>query len=794
GGVIDDVKGLGYALYQSPVWDDSPPVGNPGYPIGILKLDFAGPVHPDIGMWEAVGTAYPMQMDTVIGYPDDFSTVVEDGVIAGWMYGGNENGGPMIGSELAWGSTSSTLGHDDWGIFNMLFGYDNYIQGPGPWTAAANGWGEFGRHWTSTGDRIGDMGMWITDPFTVTANSPLQANFTGELLTYSKWAEISGEVIGAWDAAANSFLGGAGGYWQNGTPLAFNGILEGDLWHKAVSYRGGWNDESGDYFWYDYWDNSNVGWFTSEQGGVKTHIDYNPDGTYEMWMDDNGTLSSGEGTWDTSQSLKDILIAQADASAPPETETYHDGPFYDVYQVGWWDALAGSFENLWTATQADPAETRIIGEFDTWNDGMSAPPVFSSDIRSYNPYDDTATIWDQSDNSQNGAYYGYVAGRALDQNTAEGGVLALGLDKDGNAHFITGPVNINTYPDSEILEGWASVFPVEVVQGTGYDAADFHPDPGGLINESMEWWGVDVHGQFLDGNDNPMGGDINITDRVSRVSRTGGVIDGEPWALGVSSIVNGGKYDEVPGGGTSDFWEVPFAYDDGMRARQGAIFSSNESDLTRGEWTTGPAGKIAGKGYSAWVNWDAAVTGISGGDIKGTFDPNSRTWQMASLWASMDTKTYNNLLATTEGQAKLALLNIPFVQIGQTTLSQGAGTVNGMQNVTMDDVKFLAFSTGGAPRAFMSPAVSGLHDGTVTAGGPSVSLSGAHGVGADFQVNRWDGVGGNWGANITGGGTYTGTGTMNGTTIQMNGAGAGTIAPAAFSGTASGTAGVAPAP
>ena len=413
------------------------------------------------------------------------------------------------------------------------------------------------------------------------------------------------------------------------------------------------------------------------------------------------------------------------------------------------------------------------------------------------------TIWNQADNSQNGAYYGYLAGRALDDYTAEGGILALGLDKDGNASFITGPVNITGNPDSGTLTGWASVFPVQVVQGTGYNAADLYP--GGLINENMEWYWVDGYGRFMDANDNPVGGDnIHITTRVSEVSSMGGMTTGSDpyhWVLSARYVVNGGSYTDVPGGGTSDFWEIPFQnfeYNlDGTpsHARQGALFSSDESDLTRGVWqagTAGASGMISGKGYGAWVNWDAAVTGISGADIKGTFDPNMRTWQTAALWASMDTKTFANLQATPEGREKLRLLNMPYVQIGQTNLSQGPGTVNGMQNVTMNDVRFLSYSDGGAPRAFMSPDVNGQHDGSVVAGGPAVTLTGAQGISANFAVNRWDGPGGNWGADITGGGTYTGTGTMNGSTIQMNGYGAGTVNTSTFSGTAAGAAKLVP--
>jgi hypothetical protein len=707
---ISDLMGTSYALYIDPnVLPNS-------YQTGVIHGPFSGSVYWDTyfgenaaALWDGTGTMVPIPLGITEISPEDLrmnpEAFLDEGFFAGWLYG--TQGGTEIGG-FGWGDTLALAGHDDFGIFNMFFGYDNFILGSGDVTAMVAGWAEFGTHPILEAAPAPDIGMYVFDPMTITRDGELLlADYTGQFLTYSKIGLLFGDFIGAQQTGTESWLGATAGYWQTSQALAFNGIFEGDLW---------------------------------------------------------GMVDMGDGE-----------------------------PFFTLWNTGWTDGLAGGLDPLWAAGTADPARLHLLGE-SSENDAAwwtTAPPVFATNIRSYNPWDDTPTIWNQADNFHNGAYYGYTAGRATELGTAEGGILALGLDPNGNLNFLLGDLNVAIYPDQEILIGDGSMFPVQVLSaadtGLTYDdAANFYP--GGLLTETREWWwwqGDIATSRFLDANDTPIGGDMNITDQMQWGAQTGGVTTGgDPWALAAGSVVVGGTYN-APAGGESNFWEMAFTDDRVDTKQYGVLFSSNETELTRGEWQDG---RIAGKGYGAWVSWDYGVTGISGGDIKGTFDPNTRTWQMAALFAAMDTKTFANLMATPEGREKLKLLNMPYVQVGQTTLSQGGGTVNGMQNVTMNDVKFLAYSTGGAPRAFMSPDVNGQHDGSVVAGGPAVPLTGAQGVSADFQVNRWDGPGGNWGADITGGGTYTGTGSMNGTTVEMNGFGAGTIGSDTFSGTAAGTA------
>jgi len=207
--------------------------------------------------------------------------------------------------------------------------------------------------------------------------------------------------------------------------------------------------------------------------------------------------------------------------------------------------------------------------------------------------------------------------------------------------------------------------------------------------------------------------------------------------------------------------------------------------------------EISGQAPGAWV--ELGSTGVIGGEIKGTFNPNN--WQAVALGAYLETSQFLGMQATTEGQAQLQQLNIPSVEIGRTSLSYENLTAETLQSVNMNDVVFFAYSTGGDPRVFASNDVNGTFAAPPLPG-HSVSLTGAHGVNADFTINTF-GISPEtpWDASVRGDGTYTGTGGMTTTQpIWMEGGAAGTVGTSnTFTGTAAGVAGVganphAPAP
>ena len=776
GGLIDDPIGAGYALYIGPDEVDST------YQAGVLKWGFSGTEHPELGMWQAEGSVYSVSLlnssTTTAISPADLNVpqyanenpYLDLGFMAGWLTGEESGTSPII-EGFGWGETLSLKGHGDWGIFEMFFGYDNYTQGSAPWTARIGGWAEFGTHKATGGTWEPDMGVWLTNPFSIQqSGNILTSTFSGEALTYSKWVKsMPGEILAYWDGEDNQWLGMTGGYWQDSQALAFNGMIKGKATYKAKYYYGDGDDASGSWYDYDYWEGTNSGWSRSYDiaTNTTTNTEYYADGTTETWVDADGTTSCSVGTWDTSSSLLDDILKP---EANGYDTTFHEGPFYDLFRVGWLDALAGGVTDLWGASQATPAPIRIIGEYDDWLEDSAAPPVLNFSIHSYNPFDGTYTIWDQTDDTQNGAYFGFGAGRALSMDAAEGDIVSLALNKNGDAGFIVGDWAADLILDSEMLEGNGSVYPIIVKPGTGYDDEDFIP--GGLINmgEQEDYWDLNFHGTYFAQDGSPLGGDIRVWDMGSRKASVGGLdIEGDIWALGIRNSVLGGTY-EVPAGGLSNYWELPVEKESGGVYTVGAYFSSPETQQTNGEWSNG---KVTGIGTGAWVNWDGAVTGILGNKLKGTFDPNLRTWQAANLGAFMDTKTYVEMLGTAEGREKLMQLNMPFVQVGIANLTsngfQAAG--DGTMKVDMLGTQFLAYSDNSRARVFASDNVIGEYTGAPQQGW-DVDLTGTSStvaVGANFEIQKWNETPGNWGANING------SGTVDSKNVTFKGAAAGHI-------------------
>ncbi|MEW6675220.1 MAG: hypothetical protein AB1348_04300, partial [Nitrospirota bacterium] len=190
---------------------------------------------------------------------------------------------------------------------------------------------------------------------------------------------------------------------------------------------------------------------------------------------------------------------------------------------------------------------------------------------------------------------------------------------------------------------------------------------------------------------------------------------------------------------------------------------------------------------------DVYKTGILVGETLGTFDPTAYTWQALSMGVWLETNKFLEMagkVGNNPNIAALQALNIPCVEVGRADLkgswSDGAGNSIDMTGTTygMNNVIFFAPSTGGAPKIWATNQVSGGYAGNPVSA--VVPLSG-NGLSANFNVQQWDTINNKWLSTVTNGaGTYSGTGTMNGTTIQFNGAAAGTIGTGTFSGTGAG--------
>ncbi|MFC1858809.1 hypothetical protein ACFL9U_12410 [Thermodesulfobacteriota bacterium] len=212
---------------------------------------------------------------------------------------------------------------------------------------------------------------------------------------------------------------------------------------------------------------------------------------------------------------------------------------------------------------------------------------------------------------------------------------------------------------------------------------------------------------------------------------------------------------------------------------------------------------IVGRATGAWVDLEYAMTGISAGELVGTFDPTN--WQVVAGGSWIETARFLGMAAVdASGKPinpvefeKLKQLNVPLIEIGRTTLAQSAGTVNNLQNVQMNDVTFFSYKTGNDPRIWATEGVGGEFVGTPAivgeTGFASVPLSNGNGLNANFDVQKWDNISTpqTWAATVDGGGT------LNDTTIWMQGGAAGQIGvdvngntdPDGFGGTGAGVAG-----
>jgi hypothetical protein len=762
GGLVsDDVLGGFHAVYATEAGD-----------IGLLKGQFTGETYQDIDMWDAAGTVYPIaqeQKGDLTITSANLSENLDYGFMGGWVSGDFGSSGTEFSSDLGWGTTTSIAGNNDWGVFSLVFGSQNlsdYTGDTGTWSARAAGLGNFGNAGYSS-----DSGYWKMDfDGTLASDGTLTGSgSSGTLLTLTRLANMSGSLIGS-KYSDYTWQAWASGYWEKVQDLYYNGIMDGDSRYIAKQYNGsGGTPGYGAYYNYGYDAVTNEGWsYYSDGSSVEEHKNYHSDGTIETWTDEDGALSSSTSVW--TGSLLDLLKDEADTYAP---YVVHNDPGYYLDENGWAGGNLGGLDDLWTATSADRSGIYLLGESDG-GDGDFTPMIFSLDIKSYNPYDGSCTIMDPVYKSQNGAYSGYIGGRITGgSKLIDGDMLALFLDGSGNAGIIKGGLAGEIYDKEMGWEADGSVFPISLVSGTGYSAADLDYY---LVSDD-ESYGEDMSGALPGTFDG--GGEIIMESVVRESKKIGGVIGTTPWGLGINSITMGGTYS-----GGDDYWKFPFRALDysGLRIREGAVLGTSAEAGTTGQWS---GGMISGTGFGSWADLENVMTGVSGIELKGTFNTDEATWQASQMIVAVDTNTFLTLASTEAGRDKLAELDIPSIEIGSASLA-GSGSFDsgtGTMNVSMSDVKFFAYSAGGNPLIWSTGSVGGNYTGSPLVDGswvvPLIS-SGPSGYDlyADFVLRAWDGS--KWGANIDNGVGEDGT-------FSFSGAAAGNISGSDFTGTAAGT-------
>jgi hypothetical protein len=155
------------------------------------------------------------------------------------------------------------------------------------------------------------------------------------------------------------------------------------------------------------------------------------------------------------------------------------------------------------------------------------------------------------------------------------------------------------------------------------------------------------------------------------------------------------------------------------------------------------------------------------------------TWEAVISGAWLQTGKFLELADTSP--EKLQQLNIPAVEIGRASFQGSGSDAFGSLDISLNDVRYFAPSTGERPSLWASGSVNG--DFTGNPGALSVPLSQAAGTNASglaptLQMQDWSG--GAWRADVFGAGGTVGTHTG----IGMEGTAAG-----AYTGDTSGTLG-----
>ena len=189
---------------------------------------------------------------------------------------------------------------------------------------------------------------------------------------------------------------------------------------------------------------------------------------------------------------------------------------------------------------------------------------------------------------------------------------------------------------------------------------------------------------------------------------------------------------------------------------------------------------FSGNIASGAIDWTSATTYVSGGVIKGTFDPvTTSTWNAVMAGISMETAAFLNKVNPMNAAARATFeqaTKIPAFEVGSVDLSGSAPYGTDTLSVGMTNVKFFAFTTDqNNPRIWATKDISGSYgnsSGALPPVGTSVPLTTTSGgnIPSIFTVQNWNT--GQWAATVNGFGSLNaGTGSLN---VNMKGAAAGT--------------------
>ncbi|MBI9082518.1 MAG: FecR domain-containing protein [Desulfobacterales bacterium] len=745
--------------------------GNAGY----LRGDMDGTEYPEIGMVAIDGTVNREFKETLSGI-----TLTDSNVVSLWSGGFRTNG--------AVGTGNLTDDHDgdiymmsvadtNWGAFGgMTYGRFENAYGSA-FSATLGGYGGMGSYFSES-IGIRDLGMpgtenpgydrstgyWIVETTGGTwSENMMDAKVNGRFMTYTLLGDASraagtgmtGTMTGTYDEEAGAWEAVVSGTWT-GTQLAhvsdFNMSAKNMVAYQGGTYTG-YSDNS--YYRYEYKDGgawAKTWHYTdSDYSGYQNCLEreYSPDGQVNVYEKVYYNAMGGYHNiyWTESWDAATDVQALIDQPAGEEGDTIVLNPGVDYDTINYstsFNGLVGGIDSLWGS--ADP-EILLMG---TANGNRADTGVFYTQVYSRDFAQGTRTAY------EGGAYSGFLGG-IMNGDFLNAHLAALYMDDAGHTGFLLSDdvfggiyreidmfAMAGTVQRVQVSDSPLGISDVTFADNIGFDAIYIDSYGGGFYNASS----------------GPTGGINLYPDGLGYGG--GGAVYSPDAGLGAWAMT---QFGSVPGGSTvTDDWGLQLSGDTHQFVVDGI------------EWPDA-GGLVSGNVAGAWVDLDHAVTGVTGGLLKGTFDPDASTWQAVLGGVNIETSKFMELIENTDGQAILQALNVPSFEVGQINLNQvsgGIGSTGEISGVAMTGVTFFANQSGGTPAIWATDKVSGNYiDNPINA---EAMLTGG-GLSVNFQVNHWNS--GQWGATINGDGTPTGVATngnaMDGTAITMTGAAAGAI-------------------
>ncbi|HOK07230.1 MAG TPA: FecR domain-containing protein [Syntrophales bacterium] len=464
---------------------------------------------------------------------------------------------------------------------------------------------------------------------------------------------------------------------------------------------------------------------------------------------------------------------------------------WSVVETGKIDGLMGSSNpTIWRENGYYPTSLDI-SMFGVWHGGdnpVHRGHIFRTESYPTNYTDGTTTT------TTGHSYWGYLTGIHQVTDGTQDGIEALltgiFLDKEKKVGFVMGQIGgPEAWSDPY---GWGFdwsrqtfvAYPketgtllTEIASATTVTAPSLKDSilqtdytyRGGVMAPSEEG----VIGRFFDANNQVVGDPITM---AAVGTATVSTVDDENIKnkLGVWSTELYGYGGGLP---THDLWigmvQTPASDEPPTKLTGANIYGE--------PWQNG---RVAGHVLGHWASLEGA-SGITFGRLLGTFDPSNYTYQAVMAGGFLETSLYLSLAVSAEGRQTLRDINIPCVQVGNVNL---AGQNESLQ-VTMNDVKFFAFSTGQTPHLWATNSVAGQAK-VSNPTGATVDLSGNSGqLSATFTMKNWDTNNNKWLGSVTNGQGRIDTPVIPNPNLQnlrFRGAAAGTINGNSFSGTAAG--------